>query len=165
MTDEDLDRLKEAANNGTNPVKYIAIDPGKANGVCGYDSRFYLQFMFTIPEESMIDLLRVFEKVDTCIIEDYRLFPDKSKDQVYSDMLTSRIIGRVETWAQIGKIRLVKQGSKIKNTGYKWIGRKPLPKSNPRNHSLDAHVHFMYWAITTSKIAPETLLSLVRKNA
>jgi hypothetical protein len=160
VNEEDLKKLAEMVNTGPNPVVYLAIDPGKTNGVCGYDAKYYLQFMFTIPEEQLSEFLHVFERLELCIIEGYSLFPNKLKEQVYSDMLTPRVIGRVEEWARIKKIKLVKQEPKIKTTGYKWIGKKPLPKSNPRNHSLDAHVHFMYWAIRHKKISAASLLRL-----
>jgi hypothetical protein len=52
----------------------------------------------------------------------------------------------------------VLQKATIKKNGYNWIGIKPPSKSNPRNHEMDAHVHFMYWAIRTGKINANSLL-------
>jgi hypothetical protein len=158
LTDEWLQHLNEAVNAQHNPVKYLGIDPGKSNGVCGYDEKFYLQFMLTVPSDDMTMFMHQFNNVDTCVIENFMLYPNKAKEQRYSDMETSRVIGRVETWAELKKVTLVKQGATVKKSGYAYIGKKPLPKSDPRNHELDAHVHLMYWAVSKNKIDAATLL-------
>jgi hypothetical protein len=158
LTKEDINKIEDYINRDANPVVYLSIDPGTKNGVCGYDKKAYLVFMFTVHADDMTSFLEKFHKVKKCIIEDFVLYPNKTQDQVYSDMLTSRVIGRVETWAERKDIELIKQGARIKPTGYKWIGQKPLPKSNPKNHSLDAHVHFMYWAIRNNVISASEIL-------
>lgn len=154
----EFDRFEGTVNAEVNPVIYLGIDPGKSNGVCGYDARHYVVFMCTVNSLDMIHFLAMFKKVEKCIIEDYLLYPDKAKQQVYSDMETSRVIGRVESWAELHHVEVIKQGASIKATGYKWIGKKALPKSNPLNHELDAHVHFMHWAIKHGKVNAADLL-------
>lgn len=154
----EFDRFEGTVNAEINPVIYLGIDPGKANGVCGYDARHYVVFMCTVNSLDMIHFLAMFKKVEKCIIEDYLLYPNKANQQVYSDMETSRVIGRVESWAELHHVEVIKQGASIKATGYKWIGKKALPKSNPLNHELDAHVHFMHWAIKHGKINAADLL-------
>lgn len=154
ISDEDFTNLTATVNATENPVKYLAIDPGKSNGVCGYDQRFYLVFMYTIQEDDFTRFLECFNSVATVIVEDFVLYPNKTKEQVYSDMLTSRVIGRVEGWAARNNVKLVKQKATIKKTGYLWLNKKPLPKSNPQNHKMDAHVHGMYWAIRNKLIDP-----------
>lgn len=158
LTPEALVHLNEAVNALANPVNYLAIDPGTSNGVCGYDVKLYPMFMMTVSADDMVMFLHQFNLVKKCILESYHIFPNKAKDHIYSDLETPRVIGRVESWAEIKKVDLIKQPSSIKPTGYKWIGKKPLPKSNPRNHSLDAHVHFMYWAVRANKIPLEDLI-------
>lgn len=160
---EGLKKLKEAVNTDICPVKYLAIDPGGSNGICGYDEKYYLQFMYTIPATEMVKFLYCFEKVELCVLENFILFPGTGKRRKrrvpeFSDMETSRVIGRVEVWAEQKDVILKKQPSSIKPDGYAWIGEKPLPKSNPNNHTLDAHVHFMYWAILNSKIDAAAVL-------
>jgi hypothetical protein len=142
----------------TESVIYLSIDPGKSNGVCGYDADYALLFMITVKSSEMIMFLQQFKNLKKCILEGFTLFPNKAKEQVYSDMETPRVIGRVESWATIVGVELIKQAPSIKPTGYKWIGEKPLPKSNPKNHSLDAHVHFMYWAIKGGHIDARSLV-------
>lgn len=155
---EGLEKFKAFANSDLNPIEYLSIDPGKANGVTGYDTKCYLQFLYTVPVAEMTKFLDVFDKLKTCVIEDYRLYPNKAKDQIYSDMETPRVIGKVEHWAELKGIELVKQPATVKKTGYAWAGQKPLPKSNPMNHARDAHIHFIYWGVKTQKINPSHLL-------
>lgn len=158
LSERYLANFKEAVNSDQNPVKYLAIDPGKANGLCGYDVKYYMVFMLTVHEEDIVTVLNLFEKVDTCITEGYRVFPHKAKQHVYSDLATPRVIGRVEYWAETNKVKLVKQASSIKPTGYAWAGLKPPPKSDPHNHVMDANIHFIYWAVKNGKIKAAQLL-------
>jgi hypothetical protein len=157
LTKEYLTHLNEAVNAEANPITYLGIDPGKANGVCGYDAKYYLQFMLTVPADDMNMFVHQFNRVEKCIMEGYKLYPNKLKEQVYSDLETPRVIGRVESWAEMHQVELIIQPASIKPTGYKWLGVKPLPKSNPRNHELDGHIHFMYWAIKRGHITAESL--------
>lgn len=158
FTPELLNKFSSSVNAEQNPVLYLAIDPGKSNGVCCYDAKMYLTGMYTIRANNMVQFLNSFQKVKKCIIEDFKLYPNKASSQFYSTMETSRVIGRIETWSELNGIELIKQGANIKATGYKWIGKKPLPKSNKQNHELDAHVHFMYWAIKNNHIDPGNLI-------
>src|SRR5215510_12175206 len=109
----DAQNLFDFVNNPVNPTTYLSIDPGKSNGVCGYDVKCYLQFMYTVQAEDMVKFLDTFHKVQTCIIENYKLYPNKIKQQIYSDVLTSRVIGRVESWATGRGVTLFDQGSYV----------------------------------------------------
>lgn len=157
-TEANLETLKKLVNGTNRPVRYLAIDPGKKNGICGYDADCTIMLMWTVMEEDILDFVEQFDSLERCIIEDYLLFPDKAKDQIYSNMLASRVIGRIEGWAARKKIPLTKQKSAIKPTGYRFIGRKPLSKSHRLHHILDAHVHFVYWAMGRGKITAKDLL-------
>ena len=158
ITEKQYVELKEVVNSKHNPITYLAVDPGKSNGVCTYNSDYQLMAMLTIRSDDINFFIHQFEHIITCVVENFSLFPNKAKEQVYSDMETSRVIGRLESWAEIKKIQLVKQSPTIKPTAYLWLGKKPLPKSNPRNHLMDAHAHFTYWAVKTGRIKGETLL-------
>lgn len=157
-TPEFLERLESVVNASENPVIYLAIDPGKANGICGYDTRFYLQFMMTVQADDMIMFLEQFKKLEVIICEDYKILYHKTKDHAFSDLETTRVIGRIEGYATRLKVKLVKQLATIKKTGYAFIGKTPLPKSDPTNHQLDAHVHFIFWAVKNQLIDIKTLL-------
>ena len=158
LTEEYLANFKKVVNAEANPTKYLAIDPGKANGVCGYDAKYYVLFMMTVHADDIVMFLDQFDTIDKCIMESYAVYPNKVKDHIYSDLETPRVIGRIESWAKLKKVELIRQPAHIKPTGYKWIGEKPLPKSDIMNHSLDGHVHFMYWAVLRGYIKLEDLI-------
>lgn len=155
---EFLTLIKETVNNSENPTKYLAVDPGKSNGTCGYDSEYQLQFMLIVGSDHMTRFLQQFQHIRRCIVEDYKVYPNKALDHIYSDLETSRVIGRIESWAETKAVDLIKQNASIKTTAYKWLGRKPLPKSNPLNHAMDAHAHFTYWGVRKGVIKLEDLL-------
>jgi hypothetical protein len=92
------------------------------------------------------------------VVEDYKVYPQKAQQHVYSDLVTPRVIGRIEAWADMRQVKLVKQGAHLKNIGYKYLGKKPFAKSNKLNHAMDAHAHFTYWAVGNNIIKPEALL-------
>lgn len=158
LSTEFLTNLNEVANNELNPIKYLSCDPGNLNGFCGYDEKYYLQFMMSIPHTDVVKFINQFKNVKVCVIESYRVYAHKAQQHINSDLLTPKIIGRVETWTELNDIQLITQPASIKTTGYKWVGKKPLPHSNPMNHALDAHIHFMYWAVKHGKINAADLL-------
>ncbi len=141
-------------------ITYIAIDPGKGNGICGYDTDYKPQFMLTLHEKDIVAFLRLFQNIEFCIMENYRVRPVKYSHEG-SDIETLRVMGRIEGWAARNRISLIKQMPNVKSTGYKWIGKSPLPRSNMMNHALDAHVHFMYWAVRTGRIPAEKLVEML----
>jgi hypothetical protein len=158
LTESQFEHYKEALNAEINPAMYISIDPGKSNGVCLYDEKFYLLAMITVHAEDINKFIHNLNHVKTCIIEDFKLYPNKSKEQQYSDMETSRVIGRVESWAEIKDVKLEKQPATIKTTAYLWLGQKPPKKSDPKNHMMDANAHFMYWAVSKGHVSARSLL-------
>jgi hypothetical protein len=158
LTEEYLKKLDEIVNDEKDPITYIAIDPGNSNGVCGYNSKGHLMFMTTINEKDLLKFLKVFQKIILCVTENYLIYEHKLQHHRGSDVLTLRVIGRIENWCELSNIQLVKQLAAIKNTGYLWLGKKPLPKSNPANHKWDAHVHFIYWAVRKGLIKAADLL-------
>jgi hypothetical protein len=163
LTTERLRQYHETVNGTHNPVHYLSIDPGKANGVCGYDAKFYPVFMATIKAVDLLVFLKQFEQLQKLIMEGYRVYPGKEKAHIYDDLETPRVIGRVEAYCETHDVPLVMQAATIKATGYAWIGEKALPKSNPLNHEMDAHVHFMYWAVKNGKIPAKRLLEKEKK--
>lgn len=154
-----LNKLNLLVNAEENPVKYLSIDPGESSGICGYDERCHLVMpMWTISDRDVVKFINTFKYVTTCICESYRVYNGKQNAHVYSDLKTTRVIGRIEYWTEINKIKLVMQPAKDKATGYKFQGIKPPPKSNPANHEMDANSHFMYFAVRNGLINAADLI-------
>jgi hypothetical protein len=149
----------------TTNAHYLSIDPGENNGVCGYDANGQLLFMITVSDRDLTTTLKDITDVRICVLESYRVFPNKFKRHIYSDLPTVQAIGRVLSWAELNDVRVIKQPSSAKAMGYKYLGRKPLPKSNPANHQLDAHAHFTLWAVKNRVLSPKDLLRNVKNKS
>ena len=160
---DQIDNFRQTVNAEANPVRYLGIDPGGSNGITGYDEKYYVVFTNTVKAADMVKFLHLFDHIITCVCESYFLFPNKTQQQIYSDMETPRVIGRIEGWAATKDVNLVMQGASVKDTAYKWLGEKKPPKSDPLNHQKDSHAHFMFWAIRTGKINAADLLRKSRK--
>ena len=142
-------------------VNYISIDPGHTSGVCGYDKNCNLVFMLTVDKDNIVGFLEDEVNtghVHTVIYEEYAVFPNKAQQHVYNPLHTVRVIGAIQSWALRKKLHIHGQKSSIKPTAYRMLGVKPLPKSDPQNHSLDAHAHFTFWAVKNKKLDPRKLI-------
>jgi hypothetical protein len=157
-TPEYLVRLKEAVNADHNPVIYLSIDPGKSNGVCGYNAKYYPMFMLVIDSEDMILFLHQFKRIEKCITEKYIVYSNKAKQHIGSNLETSRVIGRIESWAKTNDVQLIMQPASDKVQGYIFMQQKPLPKTNLLNHAMDAKAHFYFWAVRTHRIIPSGVM-------
>lgn len=125
-------------------MAYLAVDPGKSNGVAVFNDAAQLVFMGVIQEAEFsrwLADLKFTPKV--AIVEDFVLYPHKAKDQTYSNMVAVRMIGRMEYWAHINNVELVKQPAHLKSMGYRYLGEKPAKNQ----HAKDALVHGLYYLI------------------
>lgn len=143
-------------------IAYLAIDPGETNGIAAYDENGVLLWCRPIKHADLTDFLldieKLFAPLQLIIVENYLVYPNKAKQHVYSKLTTVRMLGEIDGFAKARGIKVQKQNATIKNVGYKWMGRKPLPKSDPMNHAFDAHAHGLYWLVTHHIVDPSTLL-------
>lgn len=142
----------------TTKVRYLSVDPGESNGLCGYDIDGRLLWMATTKLRDLARFIEELRNVHTCIIEDYKIHPHKAQDHIYKDVVAIRAIGKIENWIERYNIKEFKQPNKHKTTGYQYMGKKPPPKSDPRRHELDAHAHFLYWGVNSKLINPADLI-------
>lgn len=139
-------------------IKYLSVDPGEANGIAGYNDKAQLQFMQVVTYDGLTRFLGQLDYVEICICEEYRVYPHKAQKHIYNKLLTPRAIGKVETWAELHGVRLIMQAATHKGTGFKYLGKKEPPRSNPLSHAIVAHAHFTYWAVVNKVIKPEELI-------
>jgi hypothetical protein len=145
----------------------IAIDPGDTHiGVSiGVVSpiREQSQIVFSLEMERLANLEFIQDMlsagwIDTLVVEDFALIPNKAMAQSGSRMLTSRMIGMFE-WMVIQDKRsrenhvsivpLVLQMPYIKQTQMAICKRhdiKPIPCGNS-GHARDSQLHFWYFAL------------------
>ncbi len=92
----------------------LSIDPGKTTGYALFkNTALYKSGQLDTPDiPSAAEHLSSFLDVYTfnqMVVEDYRIYSWKAKDHTWSDLLTPRVIGCVETICALHNIPLVKQ--------------------------------------------------------
>lgn len=135
--------------------KALAIDPGER---CGWATAEYTDSAVDLLDSGIAPLqtmaLRLGESIgeyDVMIYESWRLFPDKAREQIGSEMQTSQMIGIIRYLAWINDVELVRQDPAIKKTANKvargefadLIAREP--KTHDDAHNVDAVRHLYYW--------------------
>ena len=124
--------------------KYLAIDPGESTGWATFnESGDVIGFGTAKGREAVYSKLAEVE-AEVIIMEDYRLYPWKSKEQSWSPFETVRVIGAVEYHGYLHQARIVLQEPGIKAIGYKWAGLTK-PKNHALSHETDAYVHGVYY--------------------
>ena len=132
-------------------VRMLAIDPGEVH--CGY-ALFNGGDCYEAGEWRPHELMTRLEgwmrqgALDEVVIEDYRLYPDKSKQQAHSQMFTVRVIGALEFIVARfgGGVPVIFQRADIKKAtvaqnekrGYQWKSR------GHGGHAKDAETHGLY---------------------
>lgn len=126
--------------------KLVAIDPGKTIGFAFFNgeelqlSGFFNNSYSAISR--MFELILMFEP-DELVIESFRLYPWKAKEQYWSDFETPEIIGIIKYWAWNQNIKIVMQPASNKIP----FPDERLRKLNvyvPNNHARDAVRHGLY---------------------
>lgn len=135
----------------TNPVVYLALDPGDNTGWATFDASGNLVNQGLSPShagrEGLYKLLQEwhqFEKLKIIICEDYLLYPWKGKEQSWSPMDTVRVIGVIEYWCFLTGRQLVLQNASIKSQGYRYAGMKET-KNKLASHAENAYIHGVYY--------------------
>lgn len=138
---------------------YAGFDPGKTVGLAVADESGVVGYT-TVNWKKLDDYLlhdwdRYWgEKPATAVVEDYRLnAPDSNRvEPIQSKIETVQGIGAIRHWCTANEIEFIEQARMYKPVGYKYWGKKPLPKSNPTNNAYDAAAHLMYWLVQNKKV-------------
>lgn len=126
------------------PTKYLALDPGESSGWAAFDEDGNLILYDTCySRESVYNLLDD-KHPRVIIMEDFKLYPNKAKEQSWSSFETVRLIGAVEHWAWQNNVEVILQPANIKSVAYLWAGISP-PKQHSMTHETDAYVHGIYY--------------------
>lgn len=141
----------------------LAIDPGETTGyVLARWERptgpypVMLQWGQWKGMDDLFGHINLFGEAETCVVEDYMVYPHRAMSHATSRLYTAREIGRIEWICHLNSIRLVYQtASKAKQT---WPNQRlkrlldsdlltwPVPLPSPRKftkHTLDAIRHLM----------------------
>lgn len=141
-------------------VKIVAIDPGGEHvGWCEaiWDQRELLITMVEelTPEGATERAELVFEHTDTVVIESFRLYPDKAKMLVGSEMETSQLIGALKYLSRRHRCKLAMQPAAIKVPTLSVLKHRGIELEAVRQrkggHAKDAEVHMHHHVIRTLK--------------
>jgi hypothetical protein len=127
----------------SNNARYLAIDPGKMNGWATFDVEGNGITMGQCDVMGLIELLDE-TTATTLITEDYKLYPWKRDEQIWSRLDTVRIIGMIQYFCYKNNRNLILQMPNIKPIAYMWAGIKEA-KSHKNSHERDAYVHGIYF--------------------
>src|SRR6478735_1980723 len=152
-------RSISGASFNTPPERLLAIDPGIHNGWAVFEKG-------VIKDLGSVDGVEAFDvwlhnvvpdkygHIDVVVIEDFRLFRGKAKQQIGSRFETVQVIGLVQSWARRNKAELVKQGSDILAIAPKW-SKMPMPKNHANSHHVSAYNHAFYYLVKNDMRLPE----------
>lgn len=123
-------------------IKYrvMGFDPGNSTGICIAGKGDLLTYLIKNNLKAIHDCMQKV-KPDIVVIEDFRLYANKAREQIGSDFYTVRVIGAIELTAKLMDVPYVKQGASIKN--FTRLEGCPSPACI---HEQDAYRHVWYYA-------------------
>jgi len=139
------------------PSFIIGIDPGKTTGLVVVTDINYQTCEYSIvgykPLEwgrrsALLHLLTQYStggnSIDTIVMENFKLYPNKAMDQSYSEFPSVKIIERVTVYAE-----LLNLADKIVLQMASQRTNVQIPKAHyeaiPNRHCLDAYQHIRYY--------------------
>lgn len=149
------------------PKMVLGLDPGLATGYSIWrdgrpaehgDVRGMANF-----DDWLADFVENFGKPDVIVVENFTLFRWKAVQQSGSDMPASKIIGKVELWARMLRIPVVKQSASILPIAQKWSQVK-MPSDHNKSHHISAFNHVVYYLVKAKMMSPLGLQNAAKKK-
>lgn len=126
---------------------YLGIDPGDTTGWAYFDESGQFQ---SFGQEKYLDFMDTLvgwpDNIGTIVIEDFKLFQWKAKQQSGSTMVASQVIGAVTLWARTRGVIVVKQPASVKPIAQKFSQVKP-PSDHSFSHWVDAYNHVWFYMV------------------
>lgn len=139
-------------------IETLAIDPGGSVGVASFNEDGSNEYCYTARAQDLHDVLETYPNLKRIIVEDYVIYAGKEKQHRYNKLQTAKQIGEITNYCRFKKLKIEMVKASDKVTGYAYLGVKPLPKSNPRNHALDAKALGTFWLVKNGILDPRKLL-------
>jgi len=127
----------------------VGIDPGNTTGWAAVDSKDgTIKELRHIPFDEISKFLATYDwsQVNRVILEDFRLFPNKAKEQSGSDFQVVQVIGMVKQVLSDKNIPLIMQMSSILPIAERQAGIR-IPKKHSESHKIVALLHTRFWMI------------------
>ena len=137
-------------------IRVLAIDPGDVHvGMAYFEDPRCLEAWEYAPDQALDyvrDMLRC-GRIDTLVIEEFRLYPWRARAQAFSQMLTCEMIGALKiAWRWYGVdngIELAVQSAQIKEPTSNILRARKVPsvakRSRAGGHAFDAELHGHYY--------------------
>lgn len=92
-------------------------------------------------------------KIDTIVIEDYKLMPHKAQQQAGSRFQAVQQIGMLKLLAKVLGAKIVLQGPDKYPIGLLLAG-KTMPKDHKKSHHVVAYAHGWYYLVQQGLVLP-----------
>lgn len=125
--------------------EYASFDPGKRTGVATWNGAGECtKKCVLLPDELELFLegVRHTQSYKVFIIEDFKLYAHKAKDQIGSSMDAPLAIGKIEMTARVCGIQVVKQMASVLGIASMWSGVKKKGKHWPDQDSAYNHGYY-----------------------
>lgn len=130
-------------------MKILGTDPGGTTGwgaiELSSDQRPKINLVDFGQVKNEEELEQWIEWADICVIEFFRIRPDKVNDFVFKDLHASEAIGVIKMLCRKYNTRIEMQGSDRKPMGFAWAGMK-YTKGKKGTHQQDGIAHAVYYA-------------------
>ena len=135
-------------NSESTTPHYLSLDPGKVTGYVVWNAQAQVLKHGQVTNDELIDLLddEYLAPVEVVIIEDYKLFSWKAKQQSGNRMHASEAIGIILPFIRRGKRKEVRQPSNILPIASKLTHVK-MPSNHAKSHWVSAFLHGAYYLI------------------
>lgn len=139
------------------PRHLLAIDPGKDTGwaafLDGLPAKFDIIRGLDAFDDFLSNYVHTYGMPDLVVYESYLLFKHKAVQQSGSKMEASQVIGKIEFWAKMLRIPVVKQPSSILPIAVKWSKLK-MPSDHKNSHHISAYNHGWYYLVSNGMQLP-----------
>lgn len=135
----------------TQPVAYLALDPGDTTGWAEFDDAGEPVGYGQVVEAELTQFLteHISNNLDlkAVICENFLLYGHKAMAQTNGrarKMGTSKKIGKIELICELRGVPVILQPASNKPIGYMWAGLQP-PSNHGISHQFDAVAHGVYY--------------------
>lgn len=141
----------------------LGIDPGNSTGIAVIeiddDKKPKLREAWVSLDQTAIEYRNLIEEADYIIVEDFKVRPAKARSGSFdwSNMITPKIIGSIQTLAILAGKQVVLQQPTVKPLGYGFAQMKYV-KGKPGTHTADAAAHALFYAVRHNLCSPSKLL-------
>lgn len=135
----------------------LSVDPGDTTGIAIFDDQGFLVQRGQYDFKTLIEMLSGnWRRMDTILVEDYRLRKGKQAAQTGSRFQAVQVIGALKYHAHLWAAELILVDVQAKTLGAMYSGIKP-PSNHKLSHEIDAHNIGVYWLVKENIIEPPAL--------